>query len=71
MNPTRIVNDTRYFYFTIRRLFMNIRRLLINSRRISTKSRRIFSVWKNILINKSFPNAFLQNTKPDKRDNSF
>ena len=42
MNPTRIVNDTRYFYFTIRRLFMNIRRLLINSRRISTKSRRIF-----------------------------
>ena len=54
MNPTSIVNDTRYFYFTIRRLFMNI-----------------FLLWKNILINKSLPNAFLQNTKPDKRDNSF
>lgn len=47
MNPTRIVNDTRYFYFTIRRLFMNTRRLLINSRRISTKSRRIFHFGKH------------------------
>ena len=34
MNPTRIVNDTRYFYFTIRRLFMNIRRLLSSPQKL-------------------------------------
>lgn len=30
-----------------------------------------FLLRKNILINKSLPNTFLQNTKPDKRDNTF